>query len=272
MLLHVLEVLFPHAPGVSFAAWMGYAVPLAVLFAAVMYGFMVWRRCPSNVPVSIDALRAEYDTLGPMSLAEVLILLDLIALVFVWLLRSFSVFPDTIGDGTLAMTTSLLLFVLPAHRPHLPWHVTHAHSASGHGTTDDAASPHHHSHKPRVLRRVLDWNDSKNIGWGVLIILGGGFGLAAGMKKSGLTSAIALLLSGLRGFHPFLIVLLIVTAVTFMTELMSNVAVANLLLPVLAATAVAAGQNPLLFMTPATIAASFAFMLPVRVPPVFCCY
>ena len=111
---------------------------------------------------------------------------------------------------------------------------------------------------------MLEWADTKNVGWGVLLILGGGFALAAGMRKSGLTSAIAVLLSGLRDTHPLLILLIVVTCITFMTELMSNVAVANLLLPVLAATAVAAGQNPLLLMTPATIACSFAFMLPVR--------
>ena len=56
-------------------------------------------------------------------------------------------------------------------------------------------------------------------------------------------------------------------AVTFLTEVTSNTATATLLLPILAATAVVTAIDPRLIMIPATISASFAFMLPVATPP-----
>ena len=56
-------------------------------------------------------------------------------------------------------------------------------------------------------------------------------------------------------------------AVTFLTEVTSNTATATLLLPILAAAALSAKFDPYLIMVPATISASFAFMLPVATPP-----
>ena len=54
---------------------------------------------------------------------------------------------------------------------------------------------------------------------------------------------------------------------TFLTELTSNTATTEMLLPVLAGLSVTIDINPLLFMLPATISASMAFMLPVATPP-----
>ena len=54
---------------------------------------------------------------------------------------------------------------------------------------------------------------------------------------------------------------------TFLTELTSNTATAEMFLPVLASLAVAVNANPLLLMIPATLSCSCAFMLPVATPP-----
>ncbi|MDE0243985.1 MAG: anion permease, partial [Gammaproteobacteria bacterium] len=66
---------------------------------------------------------------------------------------------------------------------------------------------------------------------------------------------------------PLLLILLICLAVTFLTEITSNTATTSLLMPILAAAAVAAGMEPRLIMVPAAISASFAFMLPVATGP-----
>ena len=55
--------------------------------------------------------------------------------------------------------------------------------------------------------------------------------------------------------------------ITFLTELTSNTATSTIILPVMGAAAVVAGFHPLMFMLPATLSASFAFMLPVATPP-----
>ncbi|NCO20319.1 MAG: SLC13/DASS family transporter, partial [Gammaproteobacteria bacterium] len=65
----------------------------------------------------------------------------------------------------------------------------------------------------------------------------------------------------------WLMVLCICLGVTFLTEVTSNTATTSLLMPVLAATAVATGIRPELLMVPAAISASCAFMLPVATAP-----
>jgi sodium-dependent dicarboxylate transporter 2/3/5 len=54
---------------------------------------------------------------------------------------------------------------------------------------------------------------------------------------------------------------------TFVTELTSNTATTEMILPILAGIAISTNTNPLLFMLPATLSASMAFMLPVATPP-----
>lgn len=55
--------------------------------------------------------------------------------------------------------------------------------------------------------------------------------------------------------------------INFMTELTSNTATTQMLLPLLAAMADGLGIHPLLLMIPATLSASMAFMMPVATPP-----
>jgi sodium-dependent dicarboxylate transporter 2/3/5 len=55
--------------------------------------------------------------------------------------------------------------------------------------------------------------------------------------------------------------------ISLLTELTSNVATTEMILPIIAGLAVTIKINPLLLMVPATMAASLAFMLPVATPP-----
>ena len=66
---------------------------------------------------------------------------------------------------------------------------------------------------------------------------------------------------------PVLIILITALTISFLTELTSNTAVTQMILPILASVSVAIGLNPLLLMLTATISASMAFMLPVATPP-----
>ena len=52
-----------------------------------------------------------------------------------------------------------------------------------------------------------------------------------------------------------------------LTELTSNTATTTTLIPILGAAAPALGVDPVRLLVPATIAASYAFMLPVATPP-----
>jgi sodium-dependent dicarboxylate transporter 2/3/5 len=113
----------------------------------------------------------------------------------------------------------------------------------------------------------MNWAWAEKLPWGVLVLFGGGLSLAAAVTATGLAVWIGEALSGVADWPVWLILVLVVAVIVFLTELTSNVATATAFLPVLAALALAIGQNPLLLAVPATIAASCAFMLPVATPP-----
>ena len=71
----------------------------------------------------------------------------------------------------------------------------------------------------------------------------------------------------LQGVHLFLLILILITIVNFLTEITSNVATASMILPILASLAVTINVHPYILMVAATLAASCAFMLPVATPP-----
>jgi sodium-dependent dicarboxylate transporter 2/3/5 len=116
-------------------------------------------------------------------------------------------------------------------------------------------------------RRVLRWQAARTIPWDVLILFAGGIAIANGFMASGLADQLAAQLGVLTRVPVWLMLLGICLAVTFMTEVTSNTATASLLMPLLAAAAMATGINPMLLMVPAALSASCAFMLPVATAP-----
>ncbi|MCZ6855502.1 MAG: anion permease, partial [Gammaproteobacteria bacterium] len=115
--------------------------------------------------------------------------------------------------------------------------------------------------------RLLDWETAATIPWGMLILFGAGIAIAAAFTASGLSQTIGSLLSGLATLHLLLLMLSICLVVTFLTEATSNTATTTLLMPILGAAAIGAGMDPKLFMIPAAMSASCAFMLPVATAP-----
>jgi len=115
--------------------------------------------------------------------------------------------------------------------------------------------------------RLLHWETVRKIPWGVLLLFAGGITLANAFVSSGLAEIIAAELEILVALPTWLVVLGICLSVTFLTEVTSNTATASLLMPLLAATAIATDINPMLLMIPAALSASCAFMLPVATAP-----
>lgn len=113
----------------------------------------------------------------------------------------------------------------------------------------------------------MDWETANRLPWHIVLLFGGGFALAKGFIDSGLSVWFGEQLSGLAGTHPMVLTSVIVTMMSFLTELTSNTATTEMILPILAGLAVSIQINPLLLMIPATLAASLAFMLPVATPP-----
>jgi len=116
--------------------------------------------------------------------------------------------------------------------------------------------------------RLLDWEGANRIPWGILILLGTGFTIARAFSESGLAHFLGAGPSGLSGLPVLVMIGGVCLVVTFMTELTSNTATTTLLMPILAAAALAAGfDDPALMMLPAALTASCAFMLPTATTP-----
>lgn len=97
-----------------------------------------------------------------------------------------------------------------------------------------------------------------------MFLLGGGFALAEGGKASGMSKMLGASLVGFQEL-PFLVLLLLICLVCqTLTEFTSNVAIANVILPVLAEMALAIGKHPMLLMYPAALSCCMAFHMPVR--------
>ncbi len=115
--------------------------------------------------------------------------------------------------------------------------------------------------------RLLDWETAANIPCGMLILFGGGIAIAQGFFVSGLSAYLGNVLAGLAGWPILLVMAIICFCITFLTEMTSNTATTALMMPILAAAAIAAEIDPTLLMVPAAMSASCAFMLPVATAP-----
>ena len=115
--------------------------------------------------------------------------------------------------------------------------------------------------------KLLDWESANKIQWGVLLLFAGGIAIAKAFQQTGLSAAMGEAMSGFALLPVLLLIALLVLCVTFLTEITSNTATATLLMPIMAAAAIGNDMNPKLFMLPAVLSTSCAFMLPVATPP-----
>ncbi len=177
--------------------------------------------------------------MGSMSAGERWTSLVFCLTAFAWIFQKQIgfLFPDPklVTDAAIGMTGALVLFLIPVD-----------------------------------LKRnqfVMDWHWASKMPWGVLILFGGGLALADGFKTTKLADWIGGQVSLLEHAPILVLVIAVTTLIIFLTELTSNTATAAMVMPILSAVAVGLGQNPLLLVVPAAVAASCAFMLPVATPP-----
>ena len=114
---------------------------------------------------------------------------------------------------------------------------------------------------------TMNWETARKLPWGILILFGGGLSLAGAVRANGVAEFIGAQTVAFASMPNILVVLLVVTMMIFFTELTSNTATTATLIPILAGLAAALGLHPFMLIVPATIAASYAFMMPVATPP-----
>lgn len=269
------EKRFPNSSGISLTSWMLYSVPpmllmgfLTWLWLHVMYMGMFRPRSKDAQAVDIGeqgekvaaaVIEKKYKELGPITWHESIVGTLFVSVVLLWFLRSPGFVPGwptyitdaKVKDSTAAALVTILFFVLPSKLDFL------RSFDSDPGNRPAKTSP-----------SMVTWKMiHQKMHWSLILVLGGGFAISAGSTSSKLSSMIGTALSSLKSISPFAILCTVCVFAETVTELTSNVAVANIILPVLAEMCVAIRIHPLYLMMPAALCCSFSFHLPVGTPP-----
>lgn len=243
--------LFPDLPAIGFVTWMIMVLPISVLF--LFTGWLVLTKIVFKLPNKRimgghDIILKEYIKLGKMSADEKKAGIIFLIAIVLWVTgsdiqigesfklngwRTIFNLPE-LKDASVAIFAAILLFVIPSSK--------------------------------KEERSILSWNDALKVPWGILLLFGGGLALAGGFQLSGLGEIVSNGFSQMNVNSDAVAVFSVSFALTFLTEITSNTAITNLILPIIAEASKALQIDPRLLMIPATLSASCAFMMPVASP------
>ncbi len=224
---------------VDFATWMQLGIPVVVIMlplAWLLLGKVAFPARGLRIDDAGDIIKAELSALGSMSKGERVVAVVFGCTALGWILRKqiagFTGLP--INDTTIAIVAAIVLFAVPISRE------------KGHF--------------------AVDWDATRNLPWGVLLLFGGGLALAGAFKSTGLAEWIGGRVSGIE-VGTWTLVFVVTAAIVYLTEITSNTASTATFLPILGAVAVGLGLDPRLLAVPVALGASMAFMMPVATPP-----
>ncbi|WP_044626367.1 SLC13 family permease [Neotamlana nanhaiensis] len=224
---------------ITFSQWFIFGFPIAMVLLFICFKYLTtvaFKFTQNEFPGGKTEIKSQLKKLGKMTFEEKLVSLVFAATAFCWITRSFllqQILPK-LDDTIIAISFALILFLMPTKSKN---------------------------------QKLLSWKDAKNLPWGIILLFGGGMALAKGFETSGLAQWLGNTITGFIGLNTFILILVIVAAVNFLTEITSNLATTAMLLPVLAPMALSIDLHPFILMVSATVAASCAFMLPVATPP-----
>ena len=229
----------------SFFEWLEVGMPYAVVMLPLTW-WLLWviHRPKARTVSSEKAIEEERADLGPIERGGKYTIAAFVMVATLWLTRPFwdlipldimPVIQKRFDDSLIALACGLMLFIVP---------------------TD-----------VRKWQFPLVWADTKAISFGILFLFGGGLALGKGLFASGAAQWIAESLPLSSALHPFVLILVVTVIASFLSEIASNTAVANMMIPILIAVATAIGVPAYLLVIPATVACSNVFMLPISTPP-----
>jgi sodium-dependent dicarboxylate transporter 2/3/5 len=249
----MVNTMYPGAPEISFIQWMQVGLPFVILFIPITWVYLTWfHNVTGTFAGSSEVIGTELRALGKPSTAEVRVFVLFVLTGLGWVFRKDLIFgvitipgwstllgvSDMVHDATVAVLAAIALFLIPAG-----------------------------SDRQNGSRRLITWPEAQSVPWGVVLIVGGGYAIAKSFTQTGLADWLGIQLAFIGVLPMAAIIILVILFMTFITEINSNTATANIFLPVLATMAIAGNMHPFLLMIPATFACSCAFMLPSGTGP-----
>jgi sodium-dependent dicarboxylate transporter 2/3/5 len=225
---------------ISFAEWFIVGFPVATILVLSNY-FVVTRILFPNklrkIEGSDQLLHNKLMALGQLKKSEKLVLAVFSITAFLWMFQqpiNSLLHWDFLNDTTIAISGGILMFVVPVNFKNGEF--------------------------------ILTWKDTEKMAWGILVLFGGGLCLAEALSISGIIQAVGAWVAGQSEYTIWLTLSLIVISVT-LSEVMSNVALVNVFVPVVFGIAQVMNVNPILLGLPVTLGASIALMSPIATPP-----
>ncbi len=223
---------------ITFAQWFKFGLPISIVLLFICWLYLT----KVAFKIKMDAFpggRAEIkrliNELGRWSFEEKVVLGIFFLAATLWIFRSaLQQFIPMLDDTIIAILVAMILFIFPSSNKKNP---------------------------------ILEWKEAVKMPWGIMILFGGGMAIASAFQASGLANWVGSQFNLLRDLPIILLILMIITAVNFLTEITSNLATTAMLLPILAPMAISLNIHPYILLVSATLAASCAFMLPVATPP-----
>ncbi len=226
---------------ISFGQWMLVGVPVALILLITNYIIVTRILFPNKLDTikgSEQLITTKLKELGSLRKEEKLVMTIFLLTSFFWIFQQL--FNDLIfkaeilTDTNIAMAGGLLMFIVPVSM--------------------------------KEMKFILHWDDTKNMAWGILILFGGGLCLAEGLGEAKIIQAVGAWIVAQTEYNIWFILLLIALSVV-LSEMMSNVALVNIFIPVVFGIAQGLNINPVLLALPVTLAASIGFMFPIATPP-----
>ncbi len=224
---------------ITFLQWFMFGFPIALLLLLICWKYLTsyaFKFTQKEFPGGKQEIKRLKSALGKVSYEEKMVAVVFGTTAFFWITRSL-LFDDILpqlDDTIIAIVFAVILFLIPS--------------------------------KDKKVK-LMDWDDAVKLPWGIILLFGGGMALANGFESSGLAQWIGGQMTTFAGLTTIILVLLLIAAVNFLTEITSNLATTAMLLPVLAPMALTVDIHPFVLMVGAAVAASCAFMLPVATPP-----
>ncbi|XGW17677.1 hypothetical protein V3C99_002346 [Haemonchus contortus] len=250
---------------VSFVQWMAFAIPPVLLYLSASFLILtcffigprqLFRWCSrqhvdeKRLAKAVEKnIHDAYKALGPFTFAEKSVLCWFGVLMSFWIMRKpgfiagwGDLFPNEgkfLTDSVPGILIVFLMFAWPR-------------------------DPFAKDHSP-----ILTWPTMQHkFTWSCMLLIGAGYAISEGVEKSGLSTLIACAMKDTFGkFNSVQLQIMIAASITAMTEFASNVSTGSILIPIVISIAESLQLHPLYLAMPATVACSFAFMLPMATPP-----
>ncbi|CAB9499175.1 Sodium-dependent dicarboxylate transporter SdcS [Seminavis robusta] len=263
-----LALIFPEAPEMTFATWLGFGLPISLIMSFFIWAYLsvMYLRNLDMGSVDRDLFKNQYEALGPWTREQVIVATLFTLEALLWVFRKDLEFenatikgwsnlfpePSAIADATVGMGIAILLFIWPG---------------DGKNMAGDAPGYESEDVTPGDRTTLLDWKTANTMPYDIVFLFGGGFALAKAFVESGLSAFLGEELKGFDSLSTPGLVFVVVFIIIWLTELTSNTATSNIMIPIAASLAIALETNPYTLMIPVTFACSCAFALPIATPP-----